>query len=128
MRFSSKCWRIRFSNETKRLVYASSLLASTRVNSIEFEDNDIFHSHLEVSINNVEIKLNSLLNNFFFLYIICRKIFLLLNLIFVLCLAEDIELYEVSDAAWKNYKSQYNKLYTVEEEPIRYFFYYFVYN
>ena len=74
------------------------------------------------------LNLNSLLNNFFFLYIICRKIFLLLNLIFGLCLAEDIELYEVSDAAWKNYKSQYNKLYTVEEEPIRYFFYYFVYN
>ncbi len=59
----SQCWRIRFSDETKRLVYASSLLASTRVDSIEFEDNEQFSAHLELSLNNIELKLNQISNN-----------------------------------------------------------------
>jgi len=58
LKFFSKCWRIRFSNETKRLVYASSLLASTRVNSIEI-DQILLHTHLEMSINNVELTVNN---------------------------------------------------------------------
>lgn len=53
----SSVWRIRFSNETRKLVYASSLLASTRVDSLAQETSK-FHAHLEGSIANLEVKLN----------------------------------------------------------------------
>ena len=42
----SKVWRIRLSNEAKRFIYASSLLASCVVDSIEFNQTS-FHSHVE---------------------------------------------------------------------------------
>ena len=60
----SKVWRIRLSNEAKRFIYASSLLASCVVDSIEFNQTS-FHSHVEFSCDNIEVKLNTinLVNN-----------------------------------------------------------------
>jgi hypothetical protein len=55
----SKVWRIRLSNEAKRFIYASSLLASCLVDSIELNKVS-FHSHVEFSCDNIEVKLNTI--------------------------------------------------------------------
>ena len=65
----AKVWRIRLSNEAKRFIYASSLLASTQIDSVELNQNfdsnssiikKIIHSHIELNITNMQIKLNSI--------------------------------------------------------------------
>ncbi len=55
----SKVWRIRLSSEAKRFIYASSLLASCLVDSIEL-NRVSFHSHVEFSCDNIEVKLNTI--------------------------------------------------------------------
>ena len=60
----AKVWRIRLSNEAKRFIYASSLLASCVVDSIEFSQTllgskRLFHSHAEFTCDNLELKLNT---------------------------------------------------------------------
>ena len=65
----SKVWRIRLSNEAKRFIYASSLLASTRIDTFELNQSSIvknkhlFHSHVELNAENIQVKL-IYLNNF----------------------------------------------------------------
>ena len=54
----AKCWRIRLSSEAKRFIYASSLLASTRVDSIELTNFGL-SIHAELKLNNAEFKLNT---------------------------------------------------------------------
>jgi hypothetical protein len=63
----AKVWRIRLSSEAKKAVYASSLLASTIVDSIELNQPSVqklnltlSNLHLELSISNIELKLSSI--------------------------------------------------------------------
>jgi hypothetical protein len=64
----AKVWRIRLSTEAKRAVYASSLLASTIVDSIELNqqpvaaksNSNVLNVHLELAVSNIELKLNSI--------------------------------------------------------------------
>ena len=67
----AKVWRIRLAHETKRYVYASSLLASTLVDSVELNQQqqqqqhdkaNMLHAHLELKVAGVQLKLNSLSN------------------------------------------------------------------
>jgi hypothetical protein len=60
----SKVWRIRLSVEAKKVLYASSLLASAIVDSFEINQSDMSSKnlqnlHLQLSISNLELKLNS---------------------------------------------------------------------
>ncbi len=58
----ARCWRIRLSNEAKRYIYASSLLASTKVDSVELQTNEsscLLYTQLELNVSNIDCKLNS---------------------------------------------------------------------
>lgn len=61
----ARCWRIRLSSQAKRYIYASSLLASTKVDSVELQTTKLLqenrpplYSQLEVNVSNVDCKLN----------------------------------------------------------------------
>lgn len=58
----SKIWRIRLSKEAKRFIFASSLLASTRIDSIELlqSNKKALNSNIEFCVSNLEFKLNTL--------------------------------------------------------------------
>lgn len=77
--FFAKIWRIRLSREAQKLIYASSLVASTRVDSIELEPTIIqetnssssplssssssrncFHANFKLVLAGLEVKVNSL--------------------------------------------------------------------
>ncbi|CAF1148621.1 unnamed protein product, partial [Brachionus calyciflorus] len=55
----SKTWRIRLSNEAKKFIFASSLLASTRIDSLELE-HSVKKFNLDLKISNIEFKLNKI--------------------------------------------------------------------
>jgi hypothetical protein len=59
----SRMWRIRLSTEAARYIYASSLLASTRVDSLELNQSlgakNLRHIHADLRLGNVELKLNT---------------------------------------------------------------------
>jgi len=65
----AKHWRIRLSPEAKRYIYASSLLASTKVDSVELDqarsanpqhaNNHHLHAQLDLNITNIECRLTT---------------------------------------------------------------------
>lgn len=61
----SKIWRIRLSKEAQKIIYASSLVASTKVDSLELSCVSIrtsthFWSHVEINLSNLDVKINML--------------------------------------------------------------------
>jgi hypothetical protein len=64
----SKCWRIRLSKEAKKFIYASCLVASTQVDSVEISGDEstplgrskCFYSHIELNLSSVEVKINTI--------------------------------------------------------------------
>ena len=63
----SKIWRIQLSKEAQKLIFASSLVASTRVDSVEqimvTPNQQHFRSHVEFGLSGLELKINSIGSN-----------------------------------------------------------------
>ena len=56
----AKVWRIRLSNDAKKVMYASSLLLSTRVDSLEMVKplNRKLYAHLDLAVDSINFKFN----------------------------------------------------------------------
>ena len=59
----AKVWRVRLSTEARQSILASSLLASTIIDTIEMnqtQNSNLHNFHLELNVSNIEVKLNSI--------------------------------------------------------------------